>query len=954
MASEGTAPEHVSPSIPSATLAVGTYTIDGDTCSGAVPSDAANYTIEYSGDDYVVGSVMVEVIISGNQTFRVTTDASFSASLGETAPSGIDVDGGVSCTELDDDVTIPSASLDAGTYTIKGSSCTGSLFLTNEGVDPAGYTIDIVGGDFVVNPAPVDVVVSGSQVFGAPVADEVFVGVLGVGAPTGISVDDSGLVCVRILPGHQQIDIERDPPLDAGTYTVDTSEDEYCSGATLTDDAPGAGEDPANYTIVYVGDDYVVSQAIIHVTVTGSQDYGTTSPTFENASDDAPDGVTVDSSALTCTGLDPSGSIPSATLAVGTYTIDGDTCSGAVPSDATNYTIEYVGDDYVVNSTDRTLTLTIDGPGEVRFDDPDSTGFLVCTAVISPCDFAFPDGTMLDLMAVPASSPAAALREWDGDCIVDGSDPLMCSLTLGAGGADVTASFGYAITVTKNVAAGGTVASDEATPVIDCGTTCPDETAIFAPDATVVLTATEDGDYAFAGWTNCPSPTGVTCTIDLGAVPGAVSVGARFGFLVSLTKNVAAGGSVSSSPSGISCGKNCTSTSAILLPGSVTLTATPSTKPAPAYAFKAWSGDECDTSTSTTCSFTLTGPVDLHADFGFRLTVSKSPVAGGTITSSPAGIDCNASCPNPAEAVFLPNATVTLTAAADEASFAFSSWTGCTPVGGTPTQCTITMSAPASVTATFVGRFPLTVTRAGGGTGTVTSDTGGINCPGTCSRTYAPGTTVTLTAAPATGSVFIGWTGCTPVGGTPTQCTLTMDAIKSVTATFGYRLTVTRWGNQGGTVAFSTGGESCVAGDAKATCAGSYASGSVTLTASVPNSNFKFLNWSGACTGTKTTCTVSMTQARDVVAVFGVKLTVAKVPSGGGTVTSTPAGINCGSTCFAYFAMNASNQASVVLNVKFGRGYATATWSGGGLSGTGTSKTVVLTTATTVTVTFTA
>jgi len=76
----------------------------------------------------------------------------------------------------------------------------------------------------------------------------------------------------------------------------------------------------------------------------------------------------------------------------------------------------------------------------------------------------------------------------------------------------------------------------------------------------------------------------------------------------------------------------------------------------------------------------------------------------------------------------------------------------------------------------------LTVTKAGTGSGTVTSTPAGIDCGSACSASYGSGTTVTLTATAATGSTFGGWSGggCSGTG----TCQVTMDAAKTVTATF--------------------------------------------------------------------------------------------------------------------------------------------------------------------------
>ncbi|HEX3909961.1 MAG TPA: hypothetical protein VHW67_04580 [Solirubrobacteraceae bacterium] len=78
--------------------------------------------------------------------------------------------------------------------------------------------------------------------------------------------------------------------------------------------------------------------------------------------------------------------------------------------------------------------------------------------------------------------------------------------------------------------------------------------------------------------------------------------------------------------------------------------------------------------------------------------------------------------------------------------------------------------------------FALTVAKQGAGSGSVRSSTPGIDCGASCSSTFDDGTTVTLTAAPAPGSVFAGWSGA-GCGGTG-ECSATMSADRTVTATF--------------------------------------------------------------------------------------------------------------------------------------------------------------------------
>jgi List-Bact-rpt repeat protein len=158
------------------------------------------------------------------------------------------------------------------------------------------------------------------------------------------------------------------------------------------------------------------------------------------------------------------------------------------------------------------------------------------------------------------------------------------------------------------------------------------------------------------------------------------------------------------------------------------------------------------------------------------MTVSKVGRGEGTVTSAPPGIDCGADCSESYES----GTTVTLTATPSFGSI-FTGWMGCDSVEGT--SCTVTMNAAASVTARFDReRFTLTASKSGPGRGTITSHPPGIDCGADCSESYIRGTTVTLAATPARGSIFTGWRGCNAVSGA--TCTVIMNADRSVTANF--------------------------------------------------------------------------------------------------------------------------------------------------------------------------
>ncbi len=177
--------------------------------------------------------------------------------------------------------------------------------------------------------------------------------------------------------------------------------------------------------------------------------------------------------------------------------------------------------------------------------------------------------------------------------------------------------------------------------------------------------------------------------------------------------------------------------------------------------------------------------------------------------------------------------------------------------------------------------YLLSLTKSGAGSGSVSSSPAGINCGLVCSYVFSPSTSVTLTASPAAGSSFIGWSG-SGCSGTST-CTVTMSAARAVTAEFAvvFDLTVLKSGLGVGTVTSSPVGINC--GSA---CEGSFVDGSsVTLTAS-PTTGSSFTGWNGSgCSGTST-CTVTMSKARAVNAEF------TKLPSNNFVMRLGKVGVN--------------------------------------------------------------
>ena len=158
------------------------------------------------------------------------------------------------------------------------------------------------------------------------------------------------------------------------------------------------------------------------------------------------------------------------------------------------------------------------------------------------------------------------------------------------------------------------------------------------------------------------------------------------------------------------------------------------------------------------------------------------------------------------------------------------------------------------------------VTVAKVGSGTVTGASGKINCGGTCTVNVTAGTQVSLTAIPPSNAMFGGWSG--DCQGADATCSLTVNKAQNVTATFVpvHTLSIGRSGN--GTVTGTPGGAFGTSISCGSNCSAKFPEGTaVTLTAT-PNPGVNFVNWTGACSGTTPTCTLSFTKDTQVQANF--------------------------------------------------------------------------------------
>jgi hypothetical protein len=143
-----------------------------------------------------------------------------------------------------------------------------------------------------------------------------------------------------------------------------------------------------------------------------------------------------------------------------------------------------------------------------------------------------------------------------------------------------------------------------------------------------------------------------------------------------------------------------------------------------------------------------------------------------------------------------------------------------------------------------------------------------------------------------------------------------------------------------GTVTSNPSGISC-----SSTCSHTFTGGSPVTLTPTPANGWAFSSWGGACSGSGG-CTVTMNAAESVTATFAQTVTLSVSVAGSGTVTSSPPGINCGSTCSAGYAPGTQ----VTLTATPASGWKLSGWANA-CSGTGTCL-VTMNSSQSVTATF--
>jgi hypothetical protein len=482
------------------------------------------------------------------------------------------------------------------------------------------------------------------------------------------------------------------------------------------------------------------------------------------------------------------------------------------------------------------LTLATEGEG---------SGAIKCkvgAGPVEPCAAEYPEGTEVAFVAEPATG--SEFVEWGGDCI---GQPE-CELTIEEATL-VTAVFELeAVPLevsTEGEGLGEIECEVEGGPVEECEAEYPYGTEI-------AFLAEPGPGSEFVEWGEDCGGSG-PCELTMTAEKSVSALFELVHFALEIEFEGSGEGTVECEVEG-GPAEDCEPT---YLEGTeVALVAEPEV----GSEFVEWEGD-C--TGAGPCEVTMDAEHSVTANFAlitFTLEVEVEGSGSGTVTSSPAGINCGATC----TAEFQEGATIILTAEPDPGS-EFVEWIGCEFETGN--ECEVTMEENTEVTAVFaLITFTLEVELEGSGSGTVSAPEDLI-CPSVCSGVYSAGETVTLTASPSVGSEFGGWTGCEEEP-SATECEVTVEEDTTVTARFDleppseFALTVSLAGSGGGTVASSPAGIDC-----GIDCSEAFTAGTEVTLAATPASGSTFAGWSGSCAGAGS-CKVTMSQARSVTATF--------------------------------------------------------------------------------------
>ena len=463
-----------------------------------------------------------------------------------------------------------------------------------------------------------------------------------------------------------------------------------------------------------------------------------------------------------------------------------------------------------------TLSLTNSGSGSVTVDG---------VAQALPWSGQFDSGTQVVLVDVPAAS--WEFDGWTGDVTWPNS-PLTVTMS---GNKNITATFTAMPTLSLTKTGAGSVRVDGTLRSLPWS-------GQFATGSSVQLQAVPDAGWEFDSWSGDISTSANPFTV---TVDGDKNITANFTEIPTLSLTRTGSGSVR-----VDGTLHSLPWSAQFATGSsVQLQAVPDA----GWEFDSWSGDV--SSTNATITVTINADTDITAVFAelptYTLTLDKTGNGSAQVDGTLHALPWSGEFPVDTE--------VTLTAVPDT-GWQFESWSG--DVSSTSANITLQLTDDTGITVNYgqVSTKTLSITGAGNGAVKVNGTLQSLPWSGL----FNADADVTLEAVPDTNYEFVSWSG--DLSGDQNPTTITMDADKSVTATFGlvqYSLTVRTRGN--GSIAVD--GVPCTLPWTQ-----QFAPGAEVTLEAFPGEDAQFVEWSGDIEDITNPITITMDSDKTISAKF--------------------------------------------------------------------------------------
>lgn len=358
------------------------------------------------------------------------------------------------------------------------------------------------------------------------------------------------------------------------------------------------------------------------------------------------------------------------------------------------------------------------------------------------------DGKYAKGTTVTLTANAGSDYDWKGWTATsnDTSNPATISMDSRK---QVTVTFEprFTLSINNQLVVGSVISFNEGSVSVD---KAPGDDDKYAKGTVVTLTANPASGYGLKNWagsgTDVSNPTTVTINSNKH-----VTVTFELRFPLTINNQLVTGSSANFTEGSVSLNPAPGTDARYAKDTAVMLTASP----ASGYRFDRWEGDA--SGNATMVNFTMNSNKNVTAAFKkvYTLTISVNASGSGSVS--------------PGSGTYDVGTTLTLTAS-PASGYRFDHWEG--DISSNVTTVTITMNSNKNVTAIFKKVYTLTTSVNPSGSGSVSPGNG----------TYDDGTTVTLTASPASGYRFGQWEG--DASGNVTLITISMNSTKSITATF--------------------------------------------------------------------------------------------------------------------------------------------------------------------------